>query len=82
MVDEEALQTLRRSLEADGYRLHVLQGQGGRVAVRISATEEACADCLVPKPLLRSILHRALGVAEESIDLELPSDAGGPPTPS
>ncbi len=82
MVDEEALGSLRRTLEADGYRLHVREDQGGRVAVRISATPDACADCLVPKPLLRSILHRALGVAEESIDLELPSEAGGSPTPS
>ena len=82
MVDEEALQRLRSSLEADGYRLDVRQGDAGRVGVRISATPTACADCLVPKPLLRSILRQALGVAEDSIDLSYPSEVGGEPTPS
>ncbi|MQA83826.1 MAG: hypothetical protein GEV03_04100 [Streptosporangiales bacterium] len=71
MVDEEGLQALRTSLEADGYRLEV-QEEGDRVGVRISATAEACADCLVPEPVLRGILQQTLGVPEGSIDLTYP----------
>ena len=82
MADERALRELRSSLEADGYRMEVREGDGGRVGVRISATPAACADCLVPKPVLRSILRQALGVAEDSIELSYPSEVGGEPTPS
>jgi hypothetical protein len=78
MVDEQALQALRTSLEADGYRLEVRAGEGERVAVRISATPEACADCLVPKVVLRGILEQALGVGGESIDLTYPSEPASP----
>ena len=35
---------------------------GKRVRVMISATPDACADCLVPKDLMRGILGQALGV--------------------
>jgi hypothetical protein len=70
----EGLQAIRTSLEADGYILQVDEGDG-RVAVQISATPEACEDCLVPKPLMRGILGQALGVAEDSIDLTYPVDA-------
>jgi hypothetical protein len=52
-----------------------VQEDGGRVDVRISATPEACEDCLVPKPLMRGILGQALGVAEDSIDLTYPVEA-------
>jgi hypothetical protein len=75
-IEEEGLQALRSSLEADGYRLEV-RAEDGRVGVRISATPQACADCLVPKPLMRSMLRDALGVGEESIDLTYPSEQGG-----
>lgn len=74
MVDQEGLQSLRSSLEADGYRLDV-QEEGDRVGVRITATAEACPDCLVPEPVLRGILQQTLGVPEESIDLTYPRDA-------
>jgi hypothetical protein len=75
MVAEERLQALKSSLEADGYGLEVVE-EGGRVAVRISATPRACADCLIPKPLMQAMLHDALGVSEESIDLAYPSEPG------
>jgi hypothetical protein len=74
-VDEGRLQALRSTLEADGYRLEVHEPDaGGRVDVRISATPAACADCLVPKPLLRAMLQPALGVPEESIELRYPGE--------
>jgi hypothetical protein len=67
----EGLQAIQASLEADGYIMDVSE-DGGRLDVRISATPEACEDCLVPKPLMRGILGQALGVAEDSIDLTYP----------
>lgn len=74
MVDEGRLQALRSSLDADGYLMEVSE-EDGRIGVRISETAEACADCLVPKPLMRGILGQALGVAEDSIDLTYPREA-------
>jgi hypothetical protein len=68
MVQGERLQALKSSLEADGYRLEVIQ-EGGRIAARISAMPGACADCLVPEPLMQAMLGDALGAGEGSIDL-------------
>jgi hypothetical protein len=73
MIDQEQLQALRSSLDADGYRLDV-RSEGGRTQVEISATPDACADCLVPKDLMRGILQQALGVEPDSIDLSYPSE--------
>ena len=73
-MNAAGLQAIQASLEADGYVMEVHE-DGGRVAVRISATPEACEDCLVPKPLMRGILGQALGVDENSIDLTYPPEA-------
>lgn len=73
MIDQEQLQALRSSLDADGYRLDV-RSEGARTRVEISATPDACADCLVPKDLMRGILQQALGVAVDSIDLSYPGE--------
>jgi hypothetical protein len=45
---------------------------GPRVRVTISATPQACADCLAPENLMRGILGQALGVPEGAIDLTYP----------
>lgn len=74
MINEEALQGLRSSLDSDGYRLEVNE-KGERVSVAIVATPEACPDCLVPKPLMLTILVDSLGVPEESIDLTYPDES-------
>jgi hypothetical protein len=76
VIDETALAGLRDTLAADDYRLAV-QESGPGVEVRITAGPDACEDCLVPKPLMRSILHSALGVPEERITLVYPTDAPG-----
>jgi hypothetical protein len=73
MADQDGLQALRSALSADGYEID-LRHTGDRVAVRISATPEACADCLVPKPVMRGILGKALGVGEDSIDITYPQE--------
>jgi hypothetical protein len=74
MVDEAGLTALRSALEADGYLLDVSEA-AGRLDARISAGPDACADCLVPKPVLRAMLHQTLGVPEQSIDLHYPDEA-------
>ena len=45
----------------------------GVTRVTISAAPQACADCLVPKDLMRGILGQALGVPPDAIDLTYPS---------
>jgi hypothetical protein len=68
-----SLSSLRAALEADGYHLDVRE-EGERLDARISATPEACEDCLVPKRVLLAMLHQALGVPEDAIDLRYPGE--------
>jgi hypothetical protein len=81
MADAERLQAVRASLEADGYRLELSEHDGRTVAV-ISAGPGTCADCLVPKDLMRAILGQALGVDPQAIDLNYPSEIGDDGQPS
>ena len=64
---------LAQSLEADGY-LMAIDGDEARISVVITATPEACEDCLVPKDLMRGILSSALGVGGDTIDITYPAD--------
>lgn len=73
-IDENALSGLRSTLEADDYRMAVAEA-GSAVEVTITAGPNACEDCLVPKPIMRNILHAALGVPEDAIVLTYPADA-------
>jgi hypothetical protein len=73
-IDENALAGLRSTLEADDYRMAVAESGDG-VEVTITAGPAACEDCLVPKPIMRNILHAALGVPEDAIVLRYPADA-------
>lgn len=76
MIDTERARALRTSLAADGYQMEIAE-ESGRFSVTIRATPEACADCLVPKDLMRGILGQALGTAPESIALTYPADESG-----
>jgi hypothetical protein len=71
VIDTERAGQLASTLAADGYRLEVAEA-GDRVRVTISATPQACADCLVPESLMRGILGQALGVPQDAIDLTYP----------
>ncbi len=71
MISAERTVVLRSALAADGYLLEVAE-DGDRVRVTISATPQACADCLVPPDLMRGILGQALGVPPDAIDLTYP----------
>jgi hypothetical protein len=72
-MDTERTVALRSTLAADGYLLDIAE-DGTRIRVTISATPEACADCLVPKDLMRSILGDTLGVPPDAIDLTYPTE--------
>jgi hypothetical protein len=71
MIDTERTVALRSTLAADGYLLDIAE-EGTRIRATITATPRACADCLVPKDLMRGILGQALGVPEDAIDLTYP----------
>jgi hypothetical protein len=72
-ADESALTAIRTTLAADDYHLTVAStGEG--VEVRITAGPDACADCLVPKSLMRAMLRDALAVPEDTITLRYPAD--------
>ena len=72
-IDESAIAGLRAGLAADDYAMDV-RPDGDGVQVQITAGPEACAECLVPKPIMRSVLHGALGVPEEAITLVYPGE--------
>jgi len=77
MIDTERLRALQSSLAADGYGMEVRE-LSGRMDVSISASPQACADCLVPKSLMRGILRQVLGVGEDAIDLTYPREITDP----
>jgi hypothetical protein len=77
MIQTERTEALASSLRADGYDLAITESStdlGDRIAVVVSATPEACEDCLVPKDLMRGILAQALSVAGDTIDITYPRD--------
>lgn len=72
-IDESALAQIRQSLQAEDYQLDVrIDGDGAQVA--IAAGPSACAECLVPKSLMRAMLAPALGVRPEMIELAYPKE--------
>ena len=75
MRDEARLEQMRSTLAVDGYRLTVDE-VGSGFDVRITAGPGTCADCLVPKRVMVSMLQSALGVDQDAIRLSYPGDAG------
>jgi hypothetical protein len=81
-TDDRAVADLRRTLAADDYAMEIDRAGPG-VRVTITAGPDACADCLVPPPIMRGILGGALGVPEDEITLVYPAPAdpdGAPPS--
>jgi hypothetical protein len=70
----DGLAQIRKTLAADGYTIEARE-EGERVLVQIGATPEACDDCLVPPPVMRGILEKALAVPASQIDLRYPEEA-------
>jgi hypothetical protein len=71
-----ALQKFRDVLAADGYTLEWSVTGGDRVTVRIVAGAGACADCLVPLPVMEAIMSDALGATPYTLErIVLPAGA-------
>jgi hypothetical protein len=80
-VDQKQLDQLKQTLQADDYRMDVdVQGDSAHVA--IVAGPAACEECLVPKPLMQSMLGPVLGVDPASIQLVYPTDFPGDHAPA
>jgi DNA-binding transcriptional LysR family regulator len=72
-IDQAQLEQLKQTLQADDYRLDV-DVRDGSADVAIVAGPNACEECLVPKPLMQSMLAPALGVQPDDIRLVYPTD--------
>jgi hypothetical protein len=65
---DSALGKFRDMLASDGYDLSwSLTGQE-RVVVQIEAGPDACADCLVPLPIMEAIMSDALAATPYALD--------------
>jgi hypothetical protein len=72
-----ALSKFRDMLASDGYDLSWSLTEQEKVVVQIEAGPDACADCLVPLPIMESIMSDALAPTPYSLDhIVLPADAG------
>lgn len=56
----EALSSLSAMLETDGYGLELREAGPSTLVARIEAGPDACADCLVPKDMMRRYFEDAL----------------------
>lgn len=73
-IDHAQLDALRGSLEADDYHLS-LDVTGDAASAVITAGPDACAECLVPKDLMRRMLSPMIGVPAEAIEMTYPVEA-------
>jgi hypothetical protein len=75
-IASAALAPFADGLSADGYILKVDAVSNRVMTVRIEAAPEACADCLVPKgvmkAMLKDIVSETLDV--EDVDVSYPAD--------
>ena len=75
---EEALTSLRTMLSADGYDLELRTNRSDLLVAEIKAGPDACAECLVPKDMMRvyfdSALRKSLGPDIPDIELVYPGD--------
>ena len=73
---ETAFLRFRDMLASDGYTLSWSVTGEDRVIVRIEAGPEACADCLVPLPVMEAIMSDALAPTGYTLDhVVLPAQA-------
>jgi hypothetical protein len=75
---EGAFQRFKDMLESDGYSLtwSVTGADADRVVVHIEAGPDACADCLVPLPIMEAIMSDALAPTPFSLDhIVLPEES-------
>jgi len=75
---ETALTSLRTMLSADGYELELRDEGASTLVAEIKAGPDACADCLVPKDMMRLYFDKALqslGAEKPDVQLIYPADA-------
>jgi hypothetical protein len=60
---ETALRGLRDTLAADGYELVWSIEDDDQIGIRVVPGSDACAECLVPPELMRSIVDDQLGTS-------------------
>ena len=73
---DAALQGLRDTLRADGYALEWSLAEQDQIEVRVVAGADACADCLVPAELMRTIVSDALSETPYRVGrITLPADS-------
>jgi hypothetical protein len=65
---DTALQQFTEMMATDGYVLSWTPVDEEHIVVRIDATPEACADCLVPAPVMAAIMDKALEATPYSVD--------------
>jgi len=71
---DEALGGFREMLASDGYSLSWSESERNRLVVKIEAGPDACADCLVPLPVMQAIVSDALAPTPYTLDhIELPA---------
>ncbi len=73
----EALEPIASTLAADGYELSVEEGPDRVLDVRITATENACEECLSPPHVILPIVEDLLeqeGLTPAGVNLRYPND--------
>jgi len=65
---DEALGRFREMLASDGYSLSWSPSEENRLVVKIEAGPDACADCLVPLPVMQAIISDALAPTPYTLD--------------
>jgi hypothetical protein len=69
------IEQMRTMLGPDGYDLQWEPAGDDRITLEIVAKPEACADCLVPKPVMLGIANTMLGeVGVAADDVVYPAD--------
>ena len=74
---EGNLTDLSTALAADGYRLSVADVSAHGLRLDIEALSDACPDCLVPPPVMETIVRAAIPDADRftTIDITYPEAA-------
>jgi hypothetical protein len=67
-VLDTALQEFRDMLATDGYELNWTVTGEDKVQIQIVAGADACADCLVPLPVIEGIMTDALAPTPYTLD--------------
>jgi len=54
-----ALAPLATAMQADGFEM-IVESEANSIVLTISATPDACAECLIPKAIFKSMATKAL----------------------